>query len=120
MATTKVMATHMSVGGMRNVLHVDMPREALIKRLADFPSDDGTQDSILGMDFPVLARYKPTEAYRRSRVWIGVDLLKDTMMGHEHEVEVSDTPMGEIGDEGTATTTPPLAITLPDDLEANL
>lgn len=119
MTISKVMATHMAVGGMGEVLHIELRRHDVIKRLADFPQDEGTQDSILGMDFPVLARKErsPGAPYFRSRIWLGVDLLKDAMVVHEHEVDVSDEPIGDLGLGTTTTTTPPALV---DDLSANL
>ncbi len=84
----KVRSTHLMTP-ILGVVHVEMARQQLINRLALINS----MYTPIGIDLPILAKFKKNEPYRRTKIWVGLDEIKRSYVVEDHEVEVSAEPL---------------------------
>lgn len=92
--TNRVTATHLVLNYGAAIFHVEMSREKLIELMS-------AADYSAGMDFPLLIKKDPfgSGPYHRANVWLGSMILLNAMVEREHEVEVTDEPLGGTGDD---------------------
>lgn len=79
---TKVLTTHvMTSGGLS--FHVEGGREEVINRIESLSHS-------MGADLVVYGKKTGEKFYTRDKLWMGWQLLVESMIANEHVIEVSD------------------------------